>query len=243
MDTDALREIGLTNLEAKVYVTLLGLGGSGAGEIIRKTGLHKATVYSVLQQLIEKGVASYILTGKERFFKAENPEVLLDILKYKENRIREILPELRQKIGAEKKEQEATIYSGVRGIRTVCESILNELRPNGSYVDFGVSGLFKEVMGAYWFQWQAKKKNYNIKAKCIFDESVREKKQLLQEYVGARKFVPKEFYSPVDTMVYNDTVVLFIWNARPPLAVKIKSSDVANAYKNQFRLLWKIAKR
>lgn len=243
MDTSALQEIGLTEIESKVYVALLSIGGSGAGEIIRKTGLHKATVYSVLQQLIEKGVASYILVGKERFFKAENPEVLLDILKYKERRIKEILPELKQKIGAEKKEQEATIYCGVRGIRTVCESILNELRPNGSYVDFGVSGLFKEVMGPYWFQWQAKKKNYNIKAKCIFDESVREKKDILESYVGEKKFVPKEFYSVVDTMIYNDTVVLFIWNAKPPLAVKIKSADVANAYKNQFKLLWKTAKR
>ncbi|MCX6799186.1 MAG: helix-turn-helix domain-containing protein [Candidatus Diapherotrites archaeon] len=243
MDTRALREIGLTEIEATVYVTLLGLDGSGAGEIIKKTGLHKATVYSVLQQLIEKGVVSYILLGKERFFRAESPDVFLDMLEYKKQKLNEILPELRQKIGTEKKEQEATIYSGTKGIKTVCESALGELRPAGEYVDFGVSGLFKETMGAYWFQWQKKKRAYKIGSKCIFDESVRGNKELLQNYFGAKKFVAKQFYSPVDTMVYNDKVVLFIWNARPPLAVKIKSTDVAEAYRNQFKLLWKIAKK
>lgn len=243
MDTDALQEIGLTDLEAKVYVTLLGLGGSGAGEIIRKTGLHKATVYSVLQQLIEKGVASYILAEKERFFKAEDPEVFLDMLRYKEQKLKAILPELRRKMGAEKSEQEATIYAGTRGLKTVCESVLEELRPNGTYLDFGVSGLFKSIMGAYWFQWQKKKKMYRIKAKCIFDESVREKKDVLETYVGEKKFVPRKFYSPVDTMIYNDKVVLFVWNAKPPLAIKIRSADVANAYSSQFKLLWKIAKK
>jgi len=243
MDTTALQEIGLTEIEAKVYVTLLGLGGAGAGEIIKKTGLHKATVYNVLQQLIEKGVVSYILAGKERFFKAEDPDVFLDMLKYKEQQLKDILPELKRKIGSEKKEQEATIYSNVRGIRTVCESILDELKPNGTYLDFGVSGLFKDVMGAYWFQWQKKKKLFKIKSKCIFDESVRQRKEILQNYFGAKKFVGKESYSPVDTMIYNDKVVLFIWNAKPPLAVKIKSNDVAEAYRNQFKLLWKIAKR
>ncbi len=238
-----MREIGLTDLEAKVYVTLLELGGSKAGTVIKKTGLHKATVYNVLQQLIEKGIASYILIEKERFFRAEDPDVFLDMLKYKEQKLRAILPELKQKIGVERKEQEAAIYSGVRGIKTVCESILSELRPNGTYLDFGVSGLFRDVMGAYWFQWQRKKQLYKIKAKCIFDESVREKKNFLREYVGTAKFVAKEFYSPVDTMIYNDKVVLFIWNAKPALAVKIKSADVANAYRNQFKLLWKAAKR
>ena len=243
MDTGALLELGLTDIEAKVYVVLLGLGGSGAGGIIKKTGLHKATVYSVLQQLIEKGVVSYILAGKERFFKAEHPDVFLDMLKYKEQKLKAILPELKQKMGAEQKEQEATVYSGVAGIKTVCGSILRELQPNGSYVDFGVSGLFKDIMGAYWFQWQKKKKMSGIKAKCIFDEGVRERKDLLREYIGAKKFVAEEFRSPVDTMIYNDKVVLFVWTAKPPLAVKIKSADVAEAYRNQFRLLWKIAKR
>jgi DNA-binding MarR family transcriptional regulator len=243
MDSSVLQEIGLTETEAKVYVVLLSLGGSGAGDIIKKTGLHKATVYSVLRQLIEKGVVSYILREKEHFFKAENPEVFLDLLKSRERKLREILPELKQKIGSEGKAQEASIYAGTRGIRTVCESILEELNPGGEYIDFGVSGHFKDVMNQYWFQWQKKKRLYKIRAKCIFDESVRQRKELLKEYFGARKFVPKQFYSPIDTMIYSDKVVLFIWNAKPPLAIKIKSQDVAQSYKNQFKLLWKIAKR
>src|SRR3989344_9700313 len=242
MDISVLEDLGLSEIESKVYLTLLGLGTSGAGQIIKKTALHKATVYNTLDKLIEKGIASFIIVGKERIFRAEPPETFLDMLKYKEQRFREILPELKQKAGALKVEEFATIYSGTQGIKSVCESILEELKPNGTYIDFGVSGLFRSVMQTYWYQWQKKKLLYKIKSKCIFDESVKENKELLKEYVGQCKFTPSKYYSPADTMIYNDKVVLIIWRAVPPFAIKIRSKDLAQAYRNQFKLLWKIAK-
>ena len=55
-----LTKLGLTLNEAKVYFALLELGSTNAGEIIKKTKLHRNIVYDKLDKLIEKGLVSFV---------------------------------------------------------------------------------------------------------------------------------------------------------------------------------------
>ena len=57
---EKLVPLGLTNTEAKIYVTLIDLGRAQAGIISRKSGIHRRSVYDALERLIEKGLVSYI---------------------------------------------------------------------------------------------------------------------------------------------------------------------------------------
>lgn len=242
-DLSALQNVGLTEIESKVYVALLELGASTAGTIIRKTQFHKATVYVVLDKLIERGLVNYIIQNNARFFDAVEPEKLLEIMNEKTKNLEKLIPELKKKKGAIKLEQDAYIYKGIHALESVCESILDELNPHGTYVDLGVSGLFKDILAKYWYKWQTKKRYYGIKSKCLFDENVKKKKNFLEEYYGKSKFVPHEYYCPSDTLVFNDKIVIFIWTAIPPLAIVIKSKQTAEGYKRYFNWLWKTAKK
>jgi len=168
----------------------------------------------------------------------------MDVLKEKEEKLQEILPNLKAKLEASKEKQEVTVYYGVNGIRSVMDKILEELKPNGTYYDFGVSGLFRNIMGPYWDLWQKKKRKYRIKSYVIFTEEIKKKNpKLLEDYFGAARFHPKEFYSITDTIIYKDTVALFIWTAKPPIAVIIKNKDNAESYKKQFKFMWEYAKK
>ena len=60
MNIPILEELGLSNAEAKIYLTLLELGPSKTGKIIDKTKLQSSTIYHLLGTLIEKGLISYI---------------------------------------------------------------------------------------------------------------------------------------------------------------------------------------
>ena len=60
MEIETLKQFGLTTNEAIVYQTLLGLGPSLAGQISKKTGLHRRTVYDTTERLIKKGIIGYI---------------------------------------------------------------------------------------------------------------------------------------------------------------------------------------
>ncbi len=239
-EIDVLEQLGLSGAEAKVYLALLETGSTLAGPIIKKTGLHRGTTYQILQRLIEKGLVSFVVKSGKRYFEATDPERFLDILKEKEESLKNILPELKLKKQLSKEKQETTVYSGVKGIHSVMDKMLEDLNPNGIYYDFGVSGLFRQVMGPYWDIWQKKKRKFKIKSQVIFTEEIKKKNpKLLKDYFGEARFHPKEFYSITDTIIYKDTVVLFIWTAKPPIAVVIKNKDNAESYKKQFKFMWK----
>ncbi len=243
-EINILKDLGLSEAEAKIYLALIETGSTLVGPIIKKTGLHRGTTYQTLQRLKEKGLVSSIIKGKKQHFKAVSPERLMDVLKEKEEKLKEILPELKSRLELKKEKQEVYVYSGIKGIRSAMDKILEELNPKGEYFDFGVSGLFRDVMGPYWDIWQKKKRKYKIKSYVIFNEKLKdENPQLLKDYYGEARFHPIKYSSITDTMIYNGVVILFIWSAKPPLAVVINNKDNALSYKNQFKLMWKSAQK
>ncbi len=243
-EIEVLEEFGLSEAEARVYLALIETGSTLAGPIIKKTFLHRGTTYQILQRLKEKGLVSSVIKGKKQYFQAADPERLMDILKEKQEKLQGILPNLTEKLKSNKEKQDITVYSGIKGIRSVMDNMLEELNVKGEYYDFGVSGLFREVMREYWDIWQKKKKEYKIKSYVIFNRDLKKKDpKLLKDYYGQAKFHPEEYSSLTDTIIYKDKVILLIWTAKPPVAIVIQNKDNANSYKNQFKLMWKIAKK
>ena len=139
-ELDTLKELGLSDAEAKIYIALLETGSTLAGAIIKKTGLHRGTTYQILQRLKEKGLVSSVIKGKKQYFEPASPERLMDVIIETKEKLQNILPNLKAKLEANKQKQEVTVYYGTKGIRSVLDKMLEELKPNGEYYDFGASG-------------------------------------------------------------------------------------------------------
>jgi len=243
-ELEVMRSAGLTEAESVVYLALLELGSSTAGPVIKKTGMHRATVYDALRKLMEKGFASFVIKGKKKNFEAADPKNILNSLSEREREFKKMLPRLLSRKELARAQQEVVVYEGTKGIWIVMQNILEELKGGGEYYNFGVSGLFRSVMGKNWDRWQKRKKKLGIRAYCIFDAGVKERDPyLVQNYVGKKKFHPPHYRSLTDTLIYKDKVVMFIWSAKPPIAVVIRNKENALGYKNQFLFMWKHATR
>lgn len=245
MVTETLKKIGLTGNEISVYLALLEIGSSTTGDIIKKSHLHSSRVYECLEKLQSKGLVSYVVKANRKYFEATNPERLIDYLEEKQKNIEEeksevkkIIPELVAKHKITKSIQEANIYSGYKGIRSLLNNLLQELKYGGEYYVFGAEGGMRDVLGPYFTLYQKQKAKFKIKSKVIFGEKAR-KTKLLEEYKGDSRFIPSEFSSPTDTFIYDDKIIIFIWNEKPPFAVLIKNKSAAESYKNYFKVLWK----
>ncbi|MFH1850703.1 MAG: helix-turn-helix domain-containing protein [archaeon] len=117
MYEEILRDLGLSLNEAKLYETMLQLGETNVSLISTKSRVHRRNVYDSLNKLIEKGLVSqYVVKGEKRF-RATDPQRLLTILKDKEDRLSNILPEMKSKYLGVKQEEEAYIYRGVQGFK------------------------------------------------------------------------------------------------------------------------------
>src|SRR3990167_3515957 len=125
MIIESLTQAGLTNNESKVYLALLDLGPSLAGQISRKIGLHRRTVYDTTEMLIKKGLLGYILKNNRRLFQASNPKIILETIQEKQDLLTPIVKSLEEKYSKTREKEETNFYKGKEGLKTVFEDQLN----------------------------------------------------------------------------------------------------------------------
>lgn len=71
-----LKELGLSEYEAKVYLSLVALGKSGASAISAQSGVPHAKVYGALESLIRKGLVAVALEKPRKWY-AQPPSTVL----------------------------------------------------------------------------------------------------------------------------------------------------------------------
>ena len=121
MDFEFLKQQGLTENEAKIYLALLELGPSLAGQISRKTGLHRRTIYDTTVRLAKKGLIGYILENNKKLFSAASPERFLEILNEKQKIINQNMDNMLSLFQITKEKQETNFFKGKEGLKTVFE--------------------------------------------------------------------------------------------------------------------------
>ena len=125
MDVNLLQEIGLTEGETKVYLALIKLGETKTGQLAKEARVSSSKVYKILDRLLKKGLAGFVIKGKIKFFTPMEPKRILEYmdqkekeLKEKKELVKELIPqlELEQKMA---KKPEAVIYDGFKAVTNV----------------------------------------------------------------------------------------------------------------------------
>ena len=246
-----LEKLGLNQNEARVYLALLDLGLCSAKPIIEKTKLHRQLVYNALSSLIEKGLVSYVIQANRKYFKTVNPKQFLDYFEKKKQEInkqeesfKEILPELISKRKLIQEEQEATIFKGNKGIKSLMDDMLNQ---KNEILTIGASDIQAKAF-QYHLQFNLPKfhkirEKKRIPYKILLSEDLKQRaKELNKLKHTIAKILPKEFTSNSSTNIYGNKVSIIMWGSQP-FGILIKSKEIANAQRKHFTLLWKIAKK
>jgi len=238
-----LQALGLSEREAKIYLALLELGETTVGPIANKTRIQHAKVYPTLEKLIDKGLVSFVIKLKTKHFQAQNPKLLLNILKEKERSLEEILPKLQQKRKFSKTPQTSTIYEGYKAIKSMFEQILEELNKNSYYYAFAFKDeyLSSPTVSQFLRNIHQKLAEKQVDDRLIANKSI--KKEFRKNYSGIRS-AKMRFTSinlPLGLMIINNRIINWTWGKRPT-AIEIKSEQIAQQYKKFFLEIWKISK-
>lgn len=241
MDLAKIEELGLNKNEAKVYRALLELGETKTGKIVKKTEMHRVLIYDALESLIKKGLASYIVKENIKYFKAADPERLLDFLKEKEEKASDLIPQLRSLQKDNSSKQSVEIYEGIIGLKSAMNNMLKDLNSKDHHYVFA-SGNMAEAMGDYYHLYQKQKKEKHILTHVIYDVSFKPRREIITITYGKIRFFPLGPF-PTDTWIYKDKVLIVTYSANPPIAVLITSQETANSYKRIFEGYWKQAEQ
>jgi sugar-specific transcriptional regulator TrmB len=231
---ETLKEFGLTEKEAEVYLKLLELGFATASEIAEKTQIHRINIYDILERLQEKGLVSFALAGKRKQYEVINPKKILELEEERKQKIEKIIPELIKKRELGKLPQEAVILKDKKGIK----NILEEITKSKTEVLLFASGWgFEENFPNYSPIWHERFKVNKTKIRCLLSSKF--KGSEIPKPLNYR-FLPSEFVFPSTTCVYEDKVLIVMWGASP-LAVLVRGKEISDSNREFFEMLWKIA--
>jgi sugar-specific transcriptional regulator TrmB len=243
MNTKVLKEIGLTETEIKVYLALLTLGATSAGKIVEETGIYRKNLYDALNKLIEKGLVTYVIENKIKFFQPKNPDNLINYLEEKKAKIderkkeiQESIPELKAKFNSLSPEIESEIYRGTEGIKTILKECLNY----NEVLFIGATGDVENRLPYFWPHYNKKRERLKCKWKLLLVHEAKNK-PITKSYYYEYKILPKILSGLNVIYIYGDYVANILWLEKP-IAFVTKHRTLANNYRKYFYYLWKIIK-
>lgn len=132
MITAALKQLGLEEKETKVYLASLRLGPAPVRKIAREAGVNRGTCYDLLKLLMSKGMVSYYHQNKHKYFVAEDPDHLQEMVAEEEERlektkkqIEKIIPELKSIYDNAGDKPVVKYYEGLVGVKIILKDVLN----------------------------------------------------------------------------------------------------------------------
>jgi sugar-specific transcriptional regulator TrmB len=230
-----LRKVGLSSNEAKVYLALLRTGSSKAGGISKEAGINRTSTYDSFRSLLEKGLISYVIIGKVKWFQASDPRNLRVFLKNKIEVLDEAMPQLSRIHSSEKLKESVSLFKGKKGVKTVLKDIIATGEDN---CVFGSEGQLEERMPEYAEKFVRQLSGKDIRVRSL----VRSGRKGKVGSNSAVRFVPKNVESPVVTNVYGNKIAMIIWS-EPPEAILIENRMAAKAYRSYFEFMWANAGR
>jgi sugar-specific transcriptional regulator TrmB len=246
---ELIEKVGLSSGEAKVYLALAELGVSSVGPIVSKSGVSASKVYKILDRLIKKGLVSSIIKENIKEFKIENPTSLLEYLNKKEKELSKIkqklnenLPYLVEKVKLSENKSNCTVYQGFKGLKSVFDQSLKELKKKETLYVYGISESTDEIR-TYFFHYYKKQAKIGFKIKAIFDESALEKSKERKNKFTEFKFMEKGVITPATFVIYGNKTIIEVGNPNYILTILINNKEIAESFKRNFELLWKLAKK
>ncbi len=86
----ALKQLGLTDHEAGLYVLSLNVGPHPIGQIAEKMGVSRPNIYKLIKGLENRGLAALPAGGKLKRFSVASPTVVAELLEKKQQQDREL---------------------------------------------------------------------------------------------------------------------------------------------------------
>ncbi len=236
-----LQQLNLSTNEANVYLALLSIGQTSAGEIIKKTVLHRSVVYETLDKLIGKKLVFKLQKGNIAHFQATDPEKFSQNALHQAEIAKELVPQLKGLI--DQTLPEITIYEGLEAYRRFWIDSVTKM-PTGSidYVAGSIGDKWFEYMGTFNKKYQKIRREKNIIWKFIAFEEIEVEKSLIAEQpdLNECRIIRRKVTKSGNYNIFNDDT-LVLHSAIEPMIIEIKNKSLVQVFKDNFDILWDLA--
>ena len=226
-----LQKLGLSEKESHIYLALVKLGESTANNLAKQTSSNRTVTYNVFQQLVEKGLVTYVKKDKKRFYRISNPASLKTSIAEQEKLADELIIEIDKIKIIPSSFRNVEVYEGLEGMKVV----FNEIRKANDLRVLNATGLIFEHL-----RWGAKHivKDMEIHGTPRVIANLSMKKTPLVKFKKTEfKYLPKQAENYATTFIFNNKIVIQVLKDKPFL-IKIENKEIFEGYKKDFNVLW-----
>jgi sugar-specific transcriptional regulator TrmB len=192
---------------------------------------------------LDKGFITYTIISGKKYFQAVEPQKILDSFeekrKLEEETLKQIIPELALLKNVAEKKAKVEVFEGKEGMKSVMSCILKE-NPEEILI-YGSSGVSHKLLPFFMEHWHKQRVKQKAPIRIIYNK-VKEAKERIEKgpslALAKIRFFPIKDVSLTGTIIYNNKVLITIWNLESPLAISIDSEEISKTYKDNFEILW-----
>ncbi|MFA6587921.1 MAG: helix-turn-helix domain-containing protein [Patescibacteria group bacterium] len=234
-----LKQYGLNEKEAKVYLAILELGTCTVLELSKKSELKRPTVYRILDELKSKGLVATTPKEDKLFYSAEKPLLILEDLERKSKLIKNSLPVLEALFNRGSQKPKVKFYEGRQGLIDLMYDGLN-CQSKMIYYLWPVTDMF-ETIGKEeienFIQERIKRKIYIKTIRIKSKEREYKASGHGKQYYRELKYAPKDFDFSIGLIIYDNKVII-ISSKKENYGLMIESLDFKQVIEGFFNLLW-----
>lgn len=240
----ALKQAGLRDKEARLYLALLKLGSASVTDIARDARIKRPTAYVLLEKLEELGFVTEVSSqGRERMYVAAKPQTILDRLEQRVMSFEKSLPALEELVSTQAGRPNVQIFEGLDGVRTLYEYIFSQ---PGEHLFFTDTSTMNEVLGTEFLvevnnRFRREKKRYRELVSNTAQDRKYARDAAADQPHRQVRVLQSAFNGDLD--IVGDSVVLVSYEKDNYYSVMITSPIIAQGQRLLFEEIWRKARR
>ncbi|MBI5391201.1 hypothetical protein HZB02_06955 [Candidatus Woesearchaeota archaeon] len=190
---------------------------------------------------MEKGVVSSIQIKNKKNYQAADPRRLEEVATQRLENLQKIIPQLIQYQNFVTEEIKVELHKGKHVYKTLLNDIIVTLKRNDEVLVYGIDDDILLRLDKYTPSnlnlYLAKAVKLNIHEKVIAKQG---NTVLKEAKTTTYRFLPKDVIGNAAFEVYGNKVAILLWGS-PNHLILITDKEVADSYRNQFKILWENA--
>lgn len=238
-----LKDLGLSEKEAGIYLALLQLGPSTPYQIAKKAGLKRPTAYVLAEELVAKGLIVHMPGEDKKRYIARTPDTFIEAQEERLAAAKKILPELRSFQKGVNEKPSIMYFEGIEGLKQAYDYKKKELHGK-EIVGFFSSGLDSSPeMTQIFMEWNEYKERHHTKVRGVTVDTPNLKP--FEKFINQNhhsidaKFLPQNIYSAEVSIESCDGKFVRICFMESVETLIIESPKFAKAIKEILEIVWR----
>lgn len=238
---EVLGRFGLDAKQQAVYLALLPMGTTTLRPLAQAAGLQLTTAQSVVARLAESGLINVTKRGGRSAYEARDPEALINLLEQQLEEVAGIIPVLRKLKTSESAPAALRVFWRERRTDIFHEALAAK---DKVVLEIVAARDVQDILGEK-FHFTRRRIAAKVHLRSLRVESQEIKKYSRTTHIKElreAKFLPRELNFRGSILLWDDNVAFFTAE-REKLAWTVRSSSMADTFRQLFSLLWEVSRK